>query len=135
MENVVFNSETDGGTFKQSDLLFPCNSVERKYAPSCYHYHTTYMMKQMDYRITETFDECDKITPQDLVRYCYHGMGRQLSPTSNNPNLSQIICTEGSQDDYHTDCLRGMLMTVINRNTDPVKGFQFCKSLIKFSYI
>ncbi|MGH9922416.1 MAG: hypothetical protein ACRD38_06670, partial [Nitrososphaerales archaeon] len=46
MQNVVNYLETGYGKFDENDILFPCNQVESKYAPSCYHYHTSYILKQ-----------------------------------------------------------------------------------------
>lgn len=129
MQNAVNYLETGYGKFDKNDILFPCNQVESKYAPACYHYHTSYILKQKGGAIFKSFKECDKIIPEELVEYCYHGMGRQLSGHFNGVMDLALVMCKGGQPVYHTDCLRGLVMTHVNRNTSPDQGFQFCKLL------
>lgn len=127
MQNTVHYYETGKGDFDKDDIFFPCDKVSIKYAPSCYHYQTSYILKQNNFKTSTSFDECDKITPGTLVKYCYGGMGRQLSYTAYfNMTRGIANCYVGKQSIYQTDCLRGMLMTVVNRDTNIDKGFQFC---------
>jgi len=127
MQNVVYNLDTGRGTFDKDDRFYPCNKVDSKWAPQCYHYHTTYLLLENKFSVTKSYDDCDRITPEEFVKYCYHGMGRQLEG-----NISGLIskavafCTEGKQSIYHADCFRGMVMTLVNGNTNPRIGFEFC---------
>ena len=127
MQNVVYNLDTGGGTFDKDDRFYPCNKVDSKWAPQCYHYHPTYLLLKNKFSVTKSYDDCDRITPEEFVKYCYHGMGRQLEQNING-KISKAVefCTEGKQSIYHADCFRGMVMTLVNGNTNPRLGFQFC---------
>jgi hypothetical protein len=130
MENVVYYYDTGKGTFDEDDILFPCNAVQDKYAPACYQYHTSYILKQKGFEYSESFDECDKIEPEEFVKYCYHGMGRQLSgQIGRGVDTLVSMCTSGKSDQYHSDCLRGLVMTHVNRDRDMDRGIRFCKAI------
>jgi len=127
MQNVVYNLDTGRGTFDKDDRFYPCNKVDSKMAPQCYHYHTTYLLLENKFSVTKTYDDCDRITPEEFVKYCYHGMGRQLEGNiSGLISKAVLFCTEGKQSIYHADCFRGMVMTLVNGNTNPRIGFEFC---------
>jgi len=130
MQNVVTNFETGGGEFDDDDLYYPCNKVESKWAPPCYHYHPTYILLKNDRLLGESYKDCDNILPEEFVKYCYHGMGRQLERNiAGKIEHALKLCRFGLNTDYHKDCFRGMVMTIVNVNTNPKGGFAFCKDL------
>ena len=129
MQNMVSYFETGQGFVSPTDIYFPCDTISDKYAPACYHYHATYLIKQANGSIPAAFDLCDKITPGTMVKYCYHGMGRQLATlvTSEMTIKSGMsTCFLGKQSQYYQDCLNGMLLTVLNGDTNTWAGFKFC---------
>ena len=127
MQNVVSYLRSDKGEFDENDRYYPCNKVDSKWAPQCYHYHTTYLLIKNKFSVTKSFNDCDRITPEEFVKYCYHGMGRQLEGNIEG-KISKAVtfCTEGKQSEFHADCFRGMAMTLVNGDTNPKLGFQFC---------
>lgn len=126
MENVVQYTKTRGGTFSNDDIMFPCNTVDAKYAPPCYHYHTTYLQIQKGGSLSQIFKECDKIVPEEFVKYCYYGMGRKLSiPALDYMEISISKCKMGSSE-YHSYCFAGLVMTLVN-NRGIDQGFEYCK--------
>lgn len=128
MENVVRYYETKSGAFDKNDILFPCNAIGAKYAPACYHYHTSYIMIQKSFSVDEGFKECDKIIPEDFVKYCYYGMGRDMSVSVfDDMELSLTICQTG-QLNYQSYCFKGMAMTLVN-NRGTNQAFEFCNIL------
>ena len=130
MQNVVTYYETGQGDFDKNDIFFPCDKVSAKYAPACYHYHASYILKQDKFNVAATFDDCDKITPGTFVKACYHGLGRHLEPVAAKSVRQAIsLCTVGKQSNYHIDCLQGMVMTVVNIDTNTDNGFKFCSIL------
>ena len=130
MQNVVHYAETGSGDFNKNDIFYPCDSVSVKYAPACYHYNVSYMWVQNNFDINATFDECDKITPSSLVSSCYHGFGRQLESIAATSVTKAIdSCTLGKESQYHVDCLKGMVMTIVNRDANLDNGFKFCSIL------
>jgi len=127
MQNNVFNSETGEGTFDEKDKFFPCNQVEDKWAPSCYHYHATYILKTNGWELFSSFNDCDKLE-KEYIKFCYHGMGRQLTTNvGSDIEKAKAFCSSGQKIEYHTDCFRGMVMTIVNFDTNPEPGFNFCK--------
>ena len=130
MQNVVENIQRDEGEFDENDIYYPCNKVDEKWAPQCYHYHTTYILKQNKLNVFDSYDECDGIEPDEFVVYCYHGLGRQFEANTKGRVENAVqLCEAGKNPRYYSDCLRGMAMTVVNGNTNPEQGFLFCKLL------
>lgn len=128
MQNNVKYVESREGNFDEDNILYPCNEVDVKYAPRCYHYHSTYILIQNGNSIKKSFADCDRIEPEEFVKYCYHGMGRQLlSATEGNISLINQFCQVGEQQQFHTDCFRGMVMILVNNDRNPEEGFVFCK--------
>jgi len=39
------------------------------------------------------------------------------------------LCEAGKNSLHYSECLRGMVMTIVNGNTNPEVGFQFCNLL------
>ena len=133
MQNVVHYTETETGDFDENDLLYPCNITESKYVPTCYHYHITYMALKSEgdgVTIPEAFDLCDEISPEEMIKYCYYGMGRQMQSRAYlDWDRALYLCQQGDRNDLQSYCIEGMLMTLVNGNTDPSFGFSFCKGL------
>lgn len=128
MQNVIYYYKTEKGDFNE-DIYYPCDQVDSKYAPACYHYHSSYILKQNGGSVRETFDTCDEIPREELVRYCYYGIGRQLASEISELNRIVLYCENGSNSEYYTECIRGALMTAVNGNMDPATGFFFCKNI------
>jgi hypothetical protein len=133
MQNVVHWAETRKGDFDENDLFYPCNVSPSKYSPSCYHYHITYMAVTSggtNVQIPDAFDLCDEISPEEMVKFCYYGMGRQMQPRAYDDwDRALSLCQDGDRKDLHSYCIEGMLLTLVNGNTKPSLGFSFCKSM------
>ena len=125
MENSEHVHESGIGTFDKDDLFFPCDAVDAKYAPACYHYHTLLILKQNNYSTTESFKTCDKIIPEEFVKYCYGGLGRQLVRVS--MESPRVLCQIG-QPLYQNDCLKGAVAAIAD-NMGIDDAFEFCKRL------
>jgi len=133
MQNAVHLVETGTGDFDENDLFYPCNITLSKYAPTCYHYQITYVAFKsggVRVQIPEAFDLCDEISPEEMIKYCYYGMGRQMqSRTYLDWDRAVFLCEQGDKKDLYSYCIEGMLMTLVNGNTNPSLGFSFCESL------
>jgi len=132
MQNVVNYLAVGGGNFDEEDIFYPCNKIDEKFAPACYQYQNTYIANQNMREIIPTFNDCDRIVPEKFVKYCYHGMGRELESFTNSTTIKGAaidyvsLCTLGQKTEYHNYCLRGLVMTVVNGNTNPIFGFLLC---------
>jgi len=129
MQNVVHYFEAKKGDFNDSDKYYPCNAVDSKYSPTCYHYHVTYLGLINDRKLKQTFDDCDGIVPEEMIKYCYYGFGRQLSSNIKSIDDALFLCKAGKISEYHKYCLTGMVMTLVNGNKNPDIGFSFCSHL------
>ena len=79
-----------------------------------------------NYSKTDSFETCDKITPEEHVKYCYRGIGKDLArETFNDLQTSLKICSLG-QPKYQSDCLMGTVRVVID-HLSLEKGFEYCK--------
>jgi hypothetical protein len=126
MQNVLDYFETKKGDFDEFDKYYPCNAVDSKYTPSCYHYHVSYLGLLNDKKLRKTFDDCDNITPDVMIKYCYYGFGRQLAASIKSIDDALYFCKAGKISEYHTLCLEGMLLNLVNGNKNPDIGFSFC---------
>ena len=125
MENVGANLKTDGGTFDENDIFFPCNKLDEKYSGACYYYHVTYMLKQ-NRNLDKTFDDCNSVTPRSSLIFCYMGIGRQYTTTFLN-NLEGMIplCQKGL-DKYQRYCYQGALILIADQQGFD-ESFEACR--------
>jgi len=137
MENVDSYLSGSVAMFEQNDVFYPCNKMDSKYASACYHHQNTFMLVQNNYSIPDTFSDCDNITSQEYVKYCYRGMGRQLAPVSSSIEIpvdpeikfsqSIEICQKG-QMQFQGNCLMGTLRVIIDQDSLE-EGFRYCEFL------
>lgn len=137
MQNVINYYKSEDGALEEDDLLFPCNTVNAKYAPACYFRQTDHIYKQNRFSPTTSFKECDKIIPEEFVKYCYFGMGVQIFYSylalDRDFDASARQCQKG-QPRYHVDCFGGLVRTILDAtNTD--EAFEFCKHIPRQSKV
>jgi hypothetical protein len=124
MQNVLKNYESGEGNFDQNNILFPCDKIISRFAPTCYIWHGTYILKQRDFEVYSSFRECDNIS-QEFIKYCYYGIGTELeSDAAGKMELALLYCQAGKIADYHQLCFRGMAMKTSLVYLD--SGFKFC---------
>jgi len=133
MQNTLHWIETEQGDFDEIDLYYPCNASPSKYMPACYHYHINYMAIKsggIQIQTYDAFDICDKISPEEMIKYCYYGLGGELHNRAlADWDRALFLCQQGDRQDLHSNCVEGMLMILVNGNTDPSLGFSFCEGL------
>ena len=70
MENVgQLGGGPAGGDFSKDDLFFPCNKLEAKFALGCYNFHASYILFKNNYDVEKSFKHCDKIIPEEFIKY------------------------------------------------------------------
>ncbi len=126
MENQNVHKKSGKGTFDENDLFFPCNKVDVKFMPSCYNYHASYLFSKSGFSINNTFMECEKIIPEEFAKYCYFGIGRQLSVRAfDDVESSFSICPSGKPH-YQSYCFAGLTLVILDlKGTD--QAFKYCK--------
>ena len=138
MENTDYFVETGKGDFDKNDIYYPCNRTFEKFAPQCYYYYPEYDLERknltLGYNLTDAFAQCDNISPDKFVKYCYQGIGRMLAPFAyTDPEPSIVACYVGNQTTYHNDCLTGTLKTILKGDATTEVGVKFC-SLSKLDF-
>ena len=131
MENTDYFLETGKGDFDKNDPYSPCNRTVEKFAPQCYYYYPEYNLIKnnlaLGYNLTDVFAQCDNISPDNFVKYCYQGIGRMLASFAYpNPELSIAACYVGNQPTYHDDCLIGTLKTILKTDAETDIGVKYC---------
>jgi len=125
MENVNNYYETGIGAINEDDVFFPCNMVDDKFAPPCYHYHVTHISKIKNGVVVDIFEECNKIP--DFAKYCYRGMGKRFAPTVYSDVGKSATCLI-TPIEFQTDCYKGIAMLFAdNRTTE--EALDFCKTI------
>jgi len=125
MENVVNYENTGIGAIKEDDIFFPCNTVDERSAPPCYHYHVIHLSVINDGFVSEIFEDCYEIIPEEFVKYCFRGTGKQLAPTIYLDKEKSATCLVPEKK-YQTDCYKGIAMLFAdNRSTE--EAIDFCK--------
>ena len=83
MENNDHFLETGKGDFDKNDIYYPCDRTVEKFAPQCYFYHPMYLLERnnltLRHNLTDVSAQCDNISPDKFVKYCYQGIGRKLA--------------------------------------------------------
>jgi hypothetical protein len=127
MENNDHFLETGKGDFDKNDIYYPCDRTVEKFAPQCYYYHPMYLLERNNHSLTDTYAQCDNISPDKFVKYCYEGVGRKLQQVGyRNPEQAIAYCYQGNQPAYHDDCLIGTLKTMLKGDAKTAAAFKFC---------
>jgi hypothetical protein len=127
MENNDHFLETGKGDFDNNDIYSPCDRTVEKFAPQCYYYHPMHLLERNNHSFTDTFAQCDNISPEKFVKYCYEGIGRKLQQVGyRNPEQAIAYCNQGNQPAYHDDCLIGTLKTMLKGDAKTDAAFKFC---------
>ena len=76
MENNDHFIQTGKGDFDKNEIYSPCDKTVEKFTAQCYFYHAMYLLERNNYSYNDTYDQCDNISPDKYVKYCYEGIGR-----------------------------------------------------------
>jgi len=110
----------------ENDLHYPCNQLEETYVGACYYYQISYILREKG-NVNNALKECDILEKEVYKRFCYLGMGRQISPSFFN-NIEGIVpvCQLGLPE-YQNFCFQGALI-VLNESFGFEKSFEACRA-------
>ncbi|HEX2178964.1 MAG TPA: copper resistance protein CopC [Actinomycetota bacterium] len=92
MQNVVSAQEGHtGASFREGDLVYPCNEVGRPYRDECFGMQTSYILWKSESDLAKGFAICDTVEA-DFADDCYQSMGRDIS---GNSLLDPVKVVEG----------------------------------------
>ncbi len=124
MENVGNYYNTGQGTISKNDLFFPCNQLDQKLSPACYHYQARHVYNQNGYNFKSAFIECEK-APQGFEKYCYRGLGNKMGRNVQSDSDFARICLTAKLNSQE-DCFKGIAMKYAD-NRSIKEALQFCK--------
>jgi len=123
MENINNYVKTGTGAIQEDDIFFPCNKIDERFAPPCYHYQVRYLSIINDSYTFQIFEDCSKIT--DFAKYCFRGFGNLLGPEIYENQIESETCLVLSGED-RAECYKGIAMLYAdNISTD--EALDFCK--------
>jgi len=124
MENVVNYYKGGAATIDSSDLFFPCNKLEDRFVPPCYHYHARHILFQKNSNFDGAFLDCMKV-PDEFAKYCYRGLGNQLTPYV-LVDINYSLKCQNNKPIYQANCFQGIAMVLAdNRSID--EALDFCE--------
>ncbi len=126
MENTQEVMESKGGAYDEDDVLYPCNSLEEKYAHPCLYQHATFILHEKG-SINEAFEVCDQIEISMLAKRCYLGLGRQIA-VGFLENMGELysVCERGHPERL-TYCYAGAMLSILD-DIGTQEGFNACKA-------
>jgi len=124
MENINNYYDTGQGTISKNDLFFPCNQLEQKLSPPCYHYQARHVYNQNGYNFELAFIECEK-APKGFEKYCYRGLGNTMGRIVHSNSDFAHIC-QLAKLDFQVDCFKGIAM-IFADNRSIKEALEFCE--------
>ena len=126
MENNDHFMKTGKGDYDEKEIYAPCDKTVEKFAPQCYYYLPMHLLERNNYSLNDTFAQCDNISPDKFVKYCYEGIGRLQHVGYTNPQQAITNCYQGNQPAYHDDCLIGTVKTMLKADAKTGFAFKIC---------
>ena len=130
MENSDYFVQTGKGDFDKKEIYSPCDKTIEKFAPQCYYTHPWHLLETNNYSYesyNDTFAQCDNISPDKFVKYCYDGIGRSLEYVGfRNPEEAIKICYQGNQQSYYNVCLKGTVKSMLKQDAKTGPAFKYC---------
>jgi len=126
MENVNNYYDKGQGTISKNDLFFPCNQLDQKLSPPCYHYQARHVYNQNGYNFKSAFIECEK-APQGFEKYCYRGLGNKMGRNVQSNSDFSKICLNAKPDSQEF-CYLGIAMKYAD-NRSIKEALEFCETI------
>jgi len=124
MENIGNYYKTGEGTISKNDLFFPCNQLEQKLSPPCYHYQARHLYNQNGKNFEPAFVECEK-APKGFEKYCYRGLGNKMGIKVHNNSDFAKICLN-VKPEFQEFCFLGIAMKYAD-NRSIKEALEFCE--------
>ncbi len=126
MQNVVSAQEGHtGATFKEGDLVYPCNAVATGYKDECFGMQTSYILWQSDQDLSKGFRICDTVEA-DFADDCYQSMGRDISGNSLLDSEKVVAgCALGGAA-LREHCIVGASLNAVFNDHNITKATELC---------
>jgi copper transport protein len=126
MQNVVSAQEGHtSATFKDGDLLYPCNEISTEYKDECWGMQTSYILWQTNQDLTKGFEICDTVEA-GFADDCYQSMGRDISGNSLLDSAKVVSgCNLGGAA-LREHCIVGASLNAVFNDHNTVKATELC---------
>lgn len=127
MQNVVSAQEGhQGATFREDDLIYPCNEVEHRFRSECFGMQTSYILWQVGQDLATGFAICDTVEAE-FAGDCYQSMGRDIS---GNFLLDPVRVVEGCNlggEALRERCIVGASLNAVFNDHDTRMADELCR--------
>lgn len=131
MENSSSSTNNDhpGRWVKQDDPLFPCNSLDQKYARLCYRYQSSHFALISNHDWAKTANLCLKV-PQDYQDDCFRTIGTNQVGFTQDTNVMRQNCSLMPNSHFQEICFMGVISSFAYRFVgDNERMSNFCSSV------
>lgn len=127
MQNVVSAQEGHtGATFKDGDLVYPCNAVDTQYKDECFGMQTSYILWQSNQDLARGFAVCDTVE-SGFAGDCYQSMGRDISGNSLlDPAKVVEGCALGAEA-LREHCIVGASLNAVFNDHNTDRATELCE--------
>ena len=133
MENSSSSTNNDhpGRYVKAEDPLFPCNTLDQKYAKLCYRYQSSHFALITNHNWSETAKLCLKV-PNDYQNDCVRTIGTNQVGFTQDTNVMRNNCSLMPNSHFQEVCYTGVISSFAYRYVgDMGKMESFCASIEK----
>jgi hypothetical protein len=111
-----------------TDALYPCNSLDERYQPSCYLGHGGVLLGHIGFDWGKAAIECDRLADYNRM-LCYTSLGTNAAGnTVLDTKRSIELCNQGHVD-WRRWCFVGVTKNFIDVSADPQDGIDFCNAM------
>ncbi|MBI2007331.1 MAG: hypothetical protein HYS83_01335 [Candidatus Blackburnbacteria bacterium] len=116
MENSSSSTNNDhpGRWVKTDDPLFPCNSLDQKYAKLCYRYQSSHFALITNHNWQETVRLCLSV-PEQYRDECFRTIGTNQVGFTQDTGLMRKNCALAPNSHFQEVCLQGVISSFAYR--------------------
>ncbi|MEX2587401.1 MAG: copper resistance protein CopC [Actinomycetota bacterium] len=132
MQNIISAQEGADASFREGDLVYPCNAVDDDLIDECFTMQTSYVLWRNGQNLQAAFEVCDSVDER-FAPDCYQSMGRDIS---GNAMLDPPTVVEGcnlGREDRREHCIIGAALNAVYNDHDPAKATELC-NLVEARY-
>lgn len=133
MENSSSSTNNDhpGRYVKAEDPLFPCNTLDQKYAKLCYRYQSSYFAIITNHNWKETASLC-LTAPDEYHNDCFRTIGTNQVGFTQDPDQMRQNCSLMPTPHFQEVCIQGVISSYSYRFVGDIgKMENFCAKVAK----
>jgi hypothetical protein len=119
-----------------TNLLYPCDIVEQRHAPTCYSFLTSYLSYLAEFDPVRTIEMCT-VYPVEYRYYCYEAIGTGYGGSIRAMEQKESVCATIPTEQGRRECTRGIVYSFADRFSGTAeigKVTEFCSVSIFSDY-